>query len=200
MWSRLQRLDRRLMERCARARTPALDALLIDAGRAASYSRLWLAIAGVLAITGGSRGRRAAARGVTSVAIAATIANGPIKLLVRRGRPSPSSSPTLIAMPHSNSFPSGHSASAFAFATGVCAEMPHLTPLLAPLAIAVAYSRVHTGVHHPSDAAAGAAIGILAGATSGQLLSRALYRLYRARSCSSASTMPPSSLSGRSSA
>jgi membrane-associated phospholipid phosphatase len=198
MWSRLQRLDRRLMERSTRARTPALDALLVEAGRAASYSRLWLAIAGVLAIAGGSRGRRAAARGVTSIAIAATTANGPIKLLVRRRRPSPS--PTLIAMPYSSSFPSGHSASAFAFATGVCAEMPHLTPLLAPLAIAVAYSRVHTGVHHPSDAAAGAAIGILAGATSGRLLSRALYQLYRARSRSSASTMPPSSLSGRSSA
>jgi membrane-associated phospholipid phosphatase len=160
MLSRLDRFDRRLMQRSARARTPALDRLLVNVGRAASYSRLWLAIAGVLASTGGPRGKRAAAHGLASIAIAAAIANGPVKLLVRRQRPGRSSRPTLIAMPHSSSFPSGHSAAAFAFATGVCLDLPQLTPVLAPLAIAVAYSRVHTGVHHPSDVATGAAIGI----------------------------------------
>jgi membrane-associated phospholipid phosphatase len=170
MWSRLGRLDRRLMERSTGARTPPLDALLVDLGRAASYSRLWLVIAAGLASAGGPSGRRAAVRGVSSIALAATVANGPLKLLVRRRRPAPSSRPALIAMPRSSSFPSGHSASAFAFASGVCAELPQLTPLLAPLAIAVAYSRVHTGVHHPSDVAAGAALGIAAGAVAGRLV------------------------------
>ncbi len=66
-------------------------------------------------------------------------------------------------MPRSTSFPSGHSAAAFAFATGACEELPVLAPVLVPLAGAVAYSRVHTGVHYPSDVAAGAAIGIGSG-------------------------------------
>jgi undecaprenyl-diphosphatase len=66
-------------------------------------------------------------------------------------------------MPRSTSFPSGHSAAAFAFATGACAELPVLAPVLAPLAGTVAYSRVHIGVHYPSDVAAGAAIGIGSG-------------------------------------
>jgi len=66
-------------------------------------------------------------------------------------------------MPRSTSFPSGHSAAAFAFATGACGELPGLLPLLGPLAGAVAYSRVYTGVHYPSDVAAGAAIGIGSG-------------------------------------
>jgi undecaprenyl-diphosphatase len=66
-------------------------------------------------------------------------------------------------MPGSTSFPSGHSAAAFAFTTGVCEEMPALAPVLVPIAGAVAYSRVHTGVHYPSDVAAGAVIGICAG-------------------------------------
>ena len=63
-------------------------------------------------------------------------------------------------MPRSTSFPSGHSAAAFAFAAGAAMELPALAPVLAPLALAVGYSRVHTGVHYPSDVAAGAAIGI----------------------------------------
>jgi undecaprenyl-diphosphatase len=66
-------------------------------------------------------------------------------------------------MPRSTSFPSGHSAAAFAFATGACDELPVLAPVLVPLAGAVAYSRVHIGVHYPSDVAAGAAIGIGSG-------------------------------------
>ncbi len=98
-----------------------------------------------------------------AIAIAATVANGPAKLLVRRRRPSRRSRPTLIRVPRSTSFPSGHSATAFAFASGACAELPVLAPVLVPLAGAVAYSRVHTGVHYPSDVAAGAAIGIGSG-------------------------------------
>lgn len=145
-----------------RAACPTLDRLMVGLTGAADYSRLWLAIAGVLAAAGGRRGRRAAASGVASVTIAATIANGPAKLLVRRPRPS-SSRASLITMPASTSFPSGHSASAFAFATGACMELPRLAPLLVPLAGAVAYSRVHTGVHHPSDVIAGASIGIVTG-------------------------------------
>ena len=159
----LRRLDERLMRRSARSRSPVLNHSLVGITRAANYSRLWLLIAGALAVFGGRRGRRAAGRGVASIAIAATAANGPAKLLVRRGRPSQSSTPALIRMPRSTSFPSGHSAAAFAFATGACAELPELAPVLVPLACAVAYSRVHTGVHYPSDVAAGVAIGIGAG-------------------------------------
>ncbi len=172
MWRHLQRLDERLMRRSARARSPALDRPLVAVTRAASYSRLWLAIAGVLAIAGGRRGRRAAERGLISVGIAAALANGPAKLLVRRRRPTRGLVPSLIPMPRSTSFPSGHSASAFAFATGVCVELPALLPVLVPLAAAVAYSRTHAGVHYPSDVAAGVAIGVGSGALTGRTARR----------------------------
>jgi membrane-associated phospholipid phosphatase len=140
-----------------------MDRSLIAITQAASYSRLWLLIAGALAMVGGGQGRRAAGRGLIAIAIAAVVANGPAKLLVRRRRPSSRSRPTLIRTPRSTSFPSGHTAAAFAFVTGACTELPLLTPLLVPLAGAVAYSRVHTGVHYPSDVAAGVAIGISSG-------------------------------------
>jgi membrane-associated phospholipid phosphatase len=163
MLRRVQHLDRKLMKRSFGTRSPTLDRTLIAITRTANYSRLWLVLAGALAVFDGERGRRAAGRGLIAIAIAAGIANGPAKLFARRPRPSSRSHPPLIPAPRSTSFPSGHSATAFAFATGACAELPMLAPALLPLAGTVAYSRVHTGAHYPSDVAAGVGIGIGSG-------------------------------------
>ena len=62
-------------------------------------------------------------------------------------------------MPSSRSFPSGHSATAFAFATGLGHVSPAAAVPLHALAALVAYSRVHTGVHYPADVLAGAVMG-----------------------------------------
>ena len=65
-----------------------------------------------------------------------------------------------VAMPESTSFPSGHSASAFAFAYAIGRHYPGLVLPVRLLAGAVAYSRVHTGVHYPGDVALGSVIGV----------------------------------------
>ena len=62
-------------------------------------------------------------------------------------------------MPVTRSFPSGHAAAAFAFATWVAAEVPQATAPLGIAAAVVAYSRVHTGVHYPGDVIAGSLVG-----------------------------------------
>jgi PAP2 superfamily len=54
----------------------------------------------------------------------------------------------LRRMPRTSSFPSGHSASALAFAVAATRELPEAGPLLLPLATAVAHSRVYAGGHH----------------------------------------------------
>ncbi|WP_092654698.1 phosphatase PAP2 family protein [Actinopolymorpha singaporensis] len=65
----------------------------------------------------------------------------------------------LSALPASATFPSGHAASAFAFAHTVDRTMPGLALSLDLLAGAVAYSRVHTGVHYPGDVVVGSILG-----------------------------------------
>src|SRR5438105_15914630 len=98
----LQRLDEWIIGVSLRLRSPARDRGIVALTRAANYSRLWLSIATLLALFGGERGRRAAARGIGAIGIAAAVANGPAKLLVRRRRPPARSNP-LIRMPRSTS-------------------------------------------------------------------------------------------------
>ena len=66
-------------------------------------------------------------------------------------------------MPSSTSFPSGHSASAAAFAVAVGDVLPGLKLPLRAAAAVVAFSRVYTGVHYPGDVVVGATVGALVG-------------------------------------
>ncbi len=130
--------------------------------RAADKSKLWMAVSAAMAATGNTRARRAAIRGLGSIAVASLLANQVGKRAVPRRRPLLRDVPTArIAhhVPTSSSFPSGHSASAAAFAVAVGAEFPELAVPVAALAGAVCFSRIFTGVHFTSDVLAGAALG-----------------------------------------
>src|SRR4029077_8170665 len=159
--ARLDAADRRLFERLTRNERQVADRSLRQLSNSANRSMLWFAIAGLIAMLGGRAGRRAALRGIVSIAITSTLVNLPLKYLARRERPASRGSgrPLPVSMPGRFSFPSGHSASAFAFATGVGIEEPWLLPAILPLAAGVAYSRVHLRVHYPFDVLVGAAIG-----------------------------------------
>lgn len=159
----LERLDVAAYAAVAHTSTPALDRAMAGLSRAADYSKLSLAAAALLGALGGERGRRAAAFGLASLGVTATIVNVAVKPAGRRRRPDRVAQQVPIArqvpMPISTSFPSGHAASAFAFATGVGHVSPAAGVPLRALAALVAYSRVHTGVHYPGDVVAGSLIG-----------------------------------------
>jgi undecaprenyl-diphosphatase len=170
-----ERIDLAVYASIAATPTPALDRAMSRLTRAADRSQLWLGASALLVVGHGRRGRRAAGAGVAAIAVTSAVVNGMIKPLGRRHRPDAVSVVPLgrrVRMPLSTSFPSGHAASAFAFATAVGYDLPREAAALRVLAALVAYSRVHTGVHYPADVVAGS----LLGSAAAQLTRRALDR------------------------
>ncbi|MET8697896.1 phosphatase PAP2 family protein [Kitasatospora sp. NPDC004723] len=164
---RLDVIDRALFHRVAAADRPFGTGSLTGRwlrrlSRAADHGMLWFGTAAALGAVGGRAERRAALRGVSSLLLASTAANIAAKQLTRRPRPPLGPVPAtrrLLRQPVTTSFPSGHSASAAAFATAVAIESPAAAALVAPAALAVGVSRVYTGAHHPGDVLAGFALG-----------------------------------------
>jgi undecaprenyl-diphosphatase len=96
---------------------------------------------------------------VTFLADSATFG---VKDLVHRPRPfvaHPQIHPLYVV--HSDSFPAGHAATAFAGAVVLSAVARRWTPAFVALATAVAFSRVYVGDHYVGDALGGAFVGAL---------------------------------------
>lgn len=154
------------MASVARTDSRLLDQVLPKLSRTANHGTLWFATATTLAVTRNRRARRAALRGLIALSLASPTVNIVAKQLTRRVRPAIDLAPLirrLTSAPRTTSFPSGHSASAAAFATGVLLENPLLGAPIAVLAAAVAASRVAVGAHYPSDVVAGVGLGVAAG-------------------------------------
>lgn len=160
-------LDLAIYRAVAATPSPALDDAMRSLSGAANHSKLWLAAAATMALFGGRAGRRAAIAGVGAIAATSFVVNVPLKILLRRDRPDRIGARVPIArhvpMPQTNSFPSGHSASGFAFAAAVAGSLPGVAAPLRTIASVVGYSRVHTGVHYPGDVIVGSLIGTTIG-------------------------------------
>ena len=161
-------VDQAVYDAVAGTDTPRLDRLLVGVSTVANYSRLWLVTAAVVAAFGGGRGRRAACQAVLAIGLTSALTNLVLKPLAGRQRPARSGGRAVagsrrVRRPASRSFPSGHAASAFAFASAMGQAVPSTRVPLHLAAATVAYSRVHTGVHYPSDVVTGALVGELCG-------------------------------------
>lgn len=161
---RFGRLDRKLVRAVSGLPGGSHDEFFRRLSAAANKGKLWIGIAAIMALFPG-RTRRAALHGLLAQAVASAVTNLGFKTLLPRARPLPEHLPAfrfVHPQPTSSSMPSGHSASAVAFALGVGLVRPALGAAVAPLAGGVAYSRVHTGAHWPSDVFFGSAIGAVA--------------------------------------
>ena len=149
--------------------SPTLDEPLRRLSTLANNSKLWLGIAAALFVLGGRSGPPSGTHRLPRrSAINSAVVNLPMKFAEPSRASGPcgrraSRSSDGWTMPTSTSFPSGHSASAFAFASAIGGTLPGAAVPVRGLASAVAYSRVHTGVHYPGDVVVGSLIGVTIG-------------------------------------
>lgn len=172
----MNRLDLAVYTAVARSPTPSLDSALRRLSDAADHSKISMAAAAALTVGTGPAGRRAVVRGLLSVAVTSAVMNIAVKPLARRRRPDRPAAEVPearhVEMPTSHSFPSGHSAAAFAFAAGTGRTLPWAEPPLNILATLVGYSRVHTGVHYPLDVIVGALCGVTLAEVTNRVIDR----------------------------
>jgi undecaprenyl-diphosphatase len=144
-------------------RLGVLDPLFQGLSYVGSFGLVWLALAVV--VSGLSWRRPWLAVRVAVAVLVAEMASGLLKLWVERDRP-PLANPeprTLVDLPTTHSFPSGHATVAFACATVLALAVPRLAVPLYALAALIAWSRVYVGVHYPFDVVAGAVLGVALG-------------------------------------
>jgi undecaprenyl-diphosphatase len=149
--------DRRLESWLAGHRVSVLDPVLRWLTYIGTDGAVWLVLAAVAALV--LRQYRVLLW-VVVADLAAQLSTDLIKAAVPRARPRVH---TLVAEPHSHSFPSGHAASSFACALVLAAYVPRLRWPLYALAGLIAFSRAYVGVHYPLDVVAGAAWGLVIG-------------------------------------
>ena len=141
-------------------RQGVLDPVFEALSYAGSFGFVWLAVA--VGISGFSWSRPWLWTRVGAAILIAESVTGALKQWVERDRP-PVADPepeTLVDLPATFSFPSGHAAVSFACATVLALAVPRLRWPLYGLAALIAFSRVYVGVHFPFDVLAGAAIGV----------------------------------------
>lgn len=126
--------------------------------------------------------RKAGFSVLCAMLIGLIVVNFTIKPLVSRPRPwlVIENFVNLVPEHDPNSFPSGHTNAAFAFALAVCMAAPKRWMKITAVCMAVVMglSRLYVGVHFPSDVLAGAVIGSLCGLAGAWVVKKAWERVH----------------------
>lgn len=135
-------------------------------GIAARQPPLWLFVSALMAVLGGKKGRRAAARGSVCYLVGAVVGNLPKPLF---GRPQPRHRWARKPQVARGAFPSGHAAAEVAFVFGAAQEAPGVFVPLGAVAMAAHLSLVKAGKHFVSDQLVGGTVGIGVAALSAKI-------------------------------
>jgi undecaprenyl-diphosphatase len=123
----------------------------------------WLLFLLLATLVNRQRGWKATRAVAPALWLATATVEHPIKKWFRRRRPFISLIEAIIVgrKPGSYSFPSGHSAAAFAGALLLAREYPVSARGFFGLASLVAFSRIYLGVHYPGDVLSGSLLGVV---------------------------------------
>ncbi len=159
---------------------PVLDRILPALSWMGNLGAVWVVLLGAMAAFGKKTGRRIVLAGLAALAIGFA-SSEVIKEITMRPRPFLALPDVRILIPEPSSFafPSGHTTSAFAAASGAALAAKTLlkrVPLwgwgMLVLAGAISYSRIYVGVHWPTDVAAGVLLGLASGWLGARLILR----------------------------
>jgi len=153
-------LDTSLQRWIVEHRVGLLDPVFQGITYAGSFGLVWLALA--YALSGFAWRRPWLVVRLAVTVLLAEMSSGLLKAAIDRDRPAVANPEpqTLVDLPPTHSFPSGHATVAFACATTLALALPRLAVPLYALAVLIAASRVYVGVHYPLDVLAGAVLGV----------------------------------------
>jgi diacylglycerol kinase (ATP) len=154
-------LDVVLYLKINRTHVPGLSQVMLAASRLMDHGEGWVLVALAAGYTVPAFGIANTIVVVGALWLAMLTVNYPFKALFRRRRPfiTHLEARVLGRRPLDSSFPSGHTAAAFAGAALLAPHFPLATPAFYAYATLVGWSRVYLGVHYPSDVVIGAASG-----------------------------------------
>jgi len=134
----------------------------------------WYVLMALAILVNPRKGIRAVRHTILPLSFASLLVEYPIKTYFRRSRPFIDFIQAIVIgkKPGSWSFPSGHSASAFAGAWLLSRDFPSQRPFFFLLAALVGFSRIYLGDHYPGD--------VVSGALSGMALAEIVRRVQRA--------------------
>jgi undecaprenyl-diphosphatase len=156
--ARLQALDDRLLRSVIRLRRSPLTLLMRTLCRLHDPDSLIMLITALVLL--GPAGSEIASHAIVALLVTSVVVVA-VKRTVRRTRPA--LEVQAHAPPDRFSFPSGHTAAAFAIALSMFGAAPLLVPILVGVATLVGWARIYLGVHYPMDVLAGVCVGVFTG-------------------------------------
>ena len=180
MLEAIQRFDEQVLVWIAQhVRSGLLDPFMTVYTKLGDAGLLFIALGLILLLFKSTR--RAGFSALCAMIIGLVVVNFTIKPLIARERPwlVIEGFVNLVEEHDPNSFPSGHTNAAFAFALALCMSAPKRWMKITAVCMAVVMglSRLYVGVHFPSDVLVGALVGSLCGLAGAWVVKTAWERL-----------------------